>query len=305
MRALPSYGTGMNQVDLLQRLNELRGYGKTAPEVLGTAALVAAADSSWSQDQIQEFQTKAEMHPKVWEKLCSIARDARLKQVPESSLPGTYTALYALVVLSDQEWSAALQQGIIRPSASSRSLLEWTRQQRLQEQGYRFEQVLRLIHSRELSKEEQGALIEGITEVAAAYGVNVLTGDEGTKQRGVVSEKRRGAAEDLEAELIQLLSPVFDDASTPLKEQFHLQSVADLVNGELRTFTGFLVRHYGSTEGMWKGAGREYCLKVALEFNRTDSRAQRFNYKKRLEKVQIEHPNCSDAAAKVLANYMG
>jgi 2-oxoglutarate dehydrogenase complex dehydrogenase (E1) component-like enzyme len=73
----------------------------------------------------------------------------------------------------------------------------------------------------------------------------------------------------------------------------------------LRTFTGFLVRHYGSTEGMWEGAGQEYCLKVALEFNRTDSRAQRFNYKKRLEKVQIEHPNCSDAAAKVLTNYMG
>jgi hypothetical protein len=146
--------------------------------------------------------------------------------------------------------------------------------------------------------------IRGITEVAAAYGVNVLTGDEGTKQRGVVSEKRRGAAEDLEAELIQLLSPVFDDASSPLKEQFHLQSVADLVNGELRTFTGFLVRHYGSTEGMWDSAGREYCLKVALEFNRTESRAQRHNYKKRLEKVQVDHPAYSDAVQEVLTKFL-
>ena len=294
----------MDPKDLLQRLSDLRGYGKTATEVLTTASLVSEADSAWGPQEIQEFQTQAEMHPKVWEKLCSIARDARLKQVPVESLPGTYTALYALVVLSDQEWSAALQQGIIRPSASSRSLLEWTRQQRLQEQGYRFEQVLRLIHSRELSKEEQGALIEGITEVAAAYGVNVLTGDEGTKQRGVVSEKRRGAAEDLEEELIQMLSPVFDDASSPLKEQFHLQSVADLVNGELRTFTGFLVRHYGSTEGMWDSAGREYCLKVALEFNRTESRAQRHNYKKRLEKVQVDHPACSYAVQEVLTQFL-
>ena len=130
-------------------------------------------------------------------------------------------------------------------------------------------------------------------------------GADGIKQRGVQAEKRKTAAEDLEAEIIQLLSPVFDDASTPLKNQFNLQTVTDLVNGELRTFTGFLVRHYGSTEGMWDGAGQEYCLKVALEFNRTDSRSQRLNYKKRLEKVQIEHPNCSDAAAKVLANYMG
>ena len=295
----------MNPIDLHQRLADLRGYGKTAPEVLGTAALIAAADSSWSHDQIQQFQTQAEMHPKVWEKLCSIARDTRLKQVPQSSLPGTYTALYALVVLSDQEWDAALQEGIVQPKASSRSLLEWTRQQRLQEQGYRTEQVLRLIHSRELTEQEHTDLLEGLSAVASTYGVSILSGEEGSKQRGVQAEKRKSAAEDLEADLIQLLSPVFDDASTPLKEQFNLQSVTDLVNGELRTFTGFLVRHYGSTEGMWEGAGQEYCLKVALEFNRTDSRAQRFNYKKRLEKVQIENPNCSDAAAKVLTNYMG
>lgn len=295
----------MKPTDLLQRLTELRGYGKTAPEVLGTAALVAAADSSWSQDQIQDFQTQAEMHPKVWEKLCSIARDTRLKQIPESSLPGTYTALYALVVLSDQEWDTALQEGIVQPNASSRSLLDWTRQQRLQEQGYRSEQVLRLIHSRELSQQEHTALMEGLNALASTYGVSILSGEEGTRQRGVQAEKRKTAAEDLEAELIQLLSPVFDDASTPLKDHFNLQTVTDLVNGELRTLTGFLVRHYGSTEGMWAGAGQEYCLKVALEFNRTDSRAQRFNYKKRLEKVQTEHPNCSDAAAKVLTKYMG
>ena len=294
----------MPQTALLQRLTELRGYGKTAPDVLGTAALVAAADSSWSQQQIQQFQTQAEMHPKVWEKLCSIARDTRLKQVPDSSLPGTYTALYALVVLSVQEWDAALQEGIIQANASSRSLLEWTRKQRLQDQGYSSETMLRLIHSKELTQQEQQDLHQGITALAQNFGVSVLAGEDGTKQRGVQAEKRKNVAEELEAELIQLLSPVFDDSSSPLKQQFNLNNVADLVNGELRIFTGFLVRHYGSTEGMWKGVSREYCLKVALEFNRTDSRAQRFNYKKRLEKVQSEHLNCSDAAAKILENYM-
>jgi len=295
----------MNQTALLNRLMELRGYGKTAPDVLGTAALVASADSSWSQQQIQQFQTQAEMHPKVWEKLCSIARDTRLKQVPESSLPGTYTALYALVVLSDEEWGWAQKQGIVRPDASSRSLLDWTRQQRLQAQGYKSEQVLVLIHSKELTQQEQQELHQGITALAQNFGVSILSGEEGSKQRGVQAEKRKSVSEELEAELIQLLSPVFEDSSTPLKEKFNLRSVSDLVNGELRTFTGFLVRHYGSTEGMWKGASREYCLKVALEFNRTDSRAQRFNYKKRLEKVQTEHPTCTDAAAQVLSNYMG
>ena len=165
--------------------------------------------------------------------------------------------------------------------------------------------MLVLIHSKELTQQEQQELHQGITALAQNFGVSILSGEEGSKQRGVQAEKRKSVSEELEAELIQLLSPVFEDSSTPLKEKFNLRSVSDLVNGELRTFTGFLVRHYGSTEGMWKGASREYCLKVALEFNRTDSRAQRFNYKKRLEKVQTEHPTCTDAAAQVLSNYMG
>jgi hypothetical protein len=290
--------------DLLQRLTALRGYGKTSSEVLTTAALTSAADSTWGPEQIQQFQTQAEMHPKVWDKLCSIARDTRFHKVPETSLPGTYTALYALAVLTDEEWDAALQAGIVRGDASSRSILDWTRQYRLKDQGFHAEEVLRLIHSRALTPQEQQSLLDQIRSIAEPYGVSVLTQEEGTKQRGVQAEKRKGAAEDLEADLIQLLSSVFEDASTPLKEQFNLKSVVDLVNGELRIFTGFLVRHYGSTEGMWKGAGREYCLKVALEFNRTDSRAQRFNYKKRLEKVQIEHPECSAAAAEVLEKYL-
>lgn len=294
----------MNPRDLLQRLSDLRGYGKTAPEVLTTAALVSKADTDWDPGSIQQCQTQAEMHPKVWDKLCSIARDARFQQVPKISLPGTYTALYALSVLSDQEWDAALKDGIVRADASSRSILDWTRQHRLQDQGFHAEQVIRLIQSRALTQQEQESLLEQMRALAEPYGVSVLTQEEGTNQRGVVAEKRRSVAEDLEAELIRLLSPVFDDASSPLKEQFHLQSVADLVNGVLRTFTGFLVRHYGSTEGMWDSAGREYCLKVALEFNRTESRAQRHNYKKRLEKVQIDHPACSRAVQEVLGKFL-
>ena len=41
---------------------------------------------------------------------------------------------------------------------------------------------------------------------------------------------------------------------------------------------------------MWQHHGKDYCLKVCLEFNSTTSRAQRFNYKKRLLEVKKKHP---------------
>jgi len=45
---------------------------------------------------------------------------------------------------------------------------------------------------------------------------------------------------------------------------------------------------------MWSGCGWEFCLKVALEFNLTESRAQRHNYKKRLQEVGKTHPEWSE-----------
>ncbi len=294
----------MDLQDLLDRLNSLRGYGKTAQEVLGTASLVRDADESWTPQEVSAFLQDADMHPKVWEKLRSIAQDTRLHGVPVTSLPSTYTALYALVVLSDEEWTQAMQEGVIRSDASTRSIQEWTRSHRLKDQGFHFEQVLRLVSSRELTPDDQKELIEGISSLVQRYGVSVLTEEEGSKQRGIQSEKRKTTAETLELELIQSLSGVFDDASTPLKSQFNLSTVSDLVNGEMRTFTGFLVRHFGSTDGMWSGCGREYCLKVAFEFNRTVSRAQRHNYKKRLLEVGKTRPEWAISAGEIVERHL-
>ena len=294
----------MEPQDLIDRLTSLRGYGKTAQEVLVTASLIRDADASWTPQEVSTFLKDAEMHPKVWEKLRSIAQDSRLRKISLDSLPKTYTALYALVVLSDQEWMHATQEGIIRPDASTRSIQEWTRQYRLKDQGFQFEHVLRLVFSKELTTKEQQELVERISSFAQTYGVNVLTAEEGSKQRSVQSEKRKTTAETLESELIQSLSVVFDDASTPLKSQFNVSTVSDLVTGEMRIFTGFLVRHFGSTDDMWSQCGREYCLKVALEFNRTDSRSQRHNYKKRLQDVGQNHPEWSETAQEITERYL-
>jgi len=56
--------------------------------------------------------------------------------------------------------------------------------------------------------------------------------------------------------------------------------------------------------GMWSGCGREYCLKVALEFNRTESRAQRHNYKKRLQEVGKTHPEWSKTAEEIADQFL-
>ena len=117
--------------DLRRHLDQPGRYGKTAGAVLETCALVAAADASWTQAEIESFQQQEEIHEKVWGKLIAISKDERLKQSNASDLPKSYTALYALVVMSQPEWDAAVEEGVVSNKASSRSILDWTQKRRM------------------------------------------------------------------------------------------------------------------------------------------------------------------------------
>ena len=83
-------------------------FGSDGAEVLVTAGLVAASNASWDKGTIGTFQDNQKLHQKVWDKLVAIARSENLKGLPEKSLPASYTALYALVVMKDEEFSAAV-----------------------------------------------------------------------------------------------------------------------------------------------------------------------------------------------------
>jgi hypothetical protein len=54
----------------------------------------------------------------------------------------------------------------------------------------------------------------------------------------------------------------------------------------MRDFLKFVNRTAGSIAAAHELYGRQYCLKLALEYNRmSNTRANRFNYKKKLEGV--------------------
>ena len=126
-------------VFLKDRLQSAAGskdrFGATAAEVLETAALIAAADQDWDKATIAAFQKEQEIHQKVWGKLVSIAKSTNLQSLPPEDLPASYTALYALVVMTTEELKAAGAEGVIRSNASSRSILEWTKAFRLRGTG--------------------------------------------------------------------------------------------------------------------------------------------------------------------------
>jgi len=276
--------------ELAERLTAPLGskdrFGRDGAGVLVTAGLVAAANASWDKGAINTFQDIQKLHPKVWDKLVAIHKDQKLRAI-EDLLPASYTALYALVVMKDEELKAAVaEKDLVTPGASSRSILDWTKAYRLKDSGIEQEMPLTLVLKEDLTAEQQQDLLCALKNAALQYGAEVREGKGGLKQAEVKAEARKAVADRIDEELVRLLGPVVLSAPEDLKSKFEVRRAADLIDGRRDAFTGFLQVLEGKVqEVFWRKYGRAYCLKIARDFNLTQSRTDRFQFKDRLKKA--------------------
>jgi len=273
---------------LNERLQSAAGakdrFGATAAEVLETAALIASADQDWDKATVTAFQEEQEIHQKVWGKLVSIAKSANLQSLPQKDLPASYTALYALEVMTPQELNAAGAEGVLRSNASSRSILEWTKAFRLRGTGIEQEVPLTLVLRQEMTSEQQQDLMEALKGVADQFGADLLEGKGGVKQASIKTDLRKALAQQIEEDLMQEIGAVVESAPEDLKGKFKVQGPLDLISGTREQFTGFFqVLEGKAKEVFWQKYARAYCLKIARDFNLSESRAERYQLRKRLD----------------------
>lgn len=304
--------------DLARRLSATAGskdrFGSTAAEVLDTAALIAAADQHWDQRAISAFQHDQDIHPKVWGKLVALAKSKNLGKVPPKDLPVSYTALYALVVMKEEELAAALAEGLLQRRAgqgpiSSRAILDWTKAYRLRGTGVELEIPLMLVLREDLTQEQQDDLLRALQDVAGHFGAEVLQGKHGLKQAAIKAEAGKARAQEIEEELLRLIATDVLNAPLDLQIQFGIKNALDLIEAPRSTFTGFFQNLAGKVEGaFWKTYGYAYALKIAREFNLSDSRTERYQLKDRLNKAVerwgVKIDGLEAMVAKVLSTYM-
>jgi len=310
--------TASASADLAHRLSATAGskdrFGRTVDGVLATAALIATADQDWEKTAVRDFQRDQGIHPKVWGKLVAIAKSRNLEKVPKEDLPASYTALYALVVMNEEELAAALEEGLLQRTPgqgpiSSRSILEWTKAYRLRGTGVEQEIPLTLVLREELREEQEQDLFSALQEVAGRFGAEVVQGKGGLKQATIKSDARKALAQKIGEELLHLIGPDVLNAPEDLKTRFGISTAADLVEGSRGTFTGFFQNLVGKVEGaFWARHGHSYCLRIARDFNLTESRTERYQLRQRIKDAIKK--NCSEVngfeemASGVLMRYM-
>jgi len=270
-----------------------KGQGKTAQEVLDTGQTLVLQEVRLTPEDYQTLCKGTGWHPKVVSKLLVIGRDKRLLPLT-SQLPGSYSAIYPLTTLTDAELNLAVSEEICRPDASSREVLDWIKVKRLE--GMDLPETLTFsgTSADPLTKERKAALLAALQQAALTFGVTVIEGGPTTGTRKATKASRETIAQHLLLQLTADLTPVVAEAPETVLKEFEVTSAAEMATGEIRTLTGVLVRLSGGTEGMWQTYGNLYCRKIAMEYNRTESRAQRFNYRKRLLEVKGKHQHLAE-----------
>ena len=285
-------------------------FGASAEAVQDTARLVAAAASAWDKETIAAFQDQEKVHAKVWGKLIAIASSTNLDSLKEFVLPASYTALYALVVMKPQELEAAKAEDLFNVQLlSSRVILDWTKAYRMRGTGIEQEIPLTLVLMDDLPEGRYQALLEQLRGVADDFHAELLEGKGGVRQSGLKADQRREVAKQIEDEIRFATSEVILDAPEELRVRFAIHSPEDLISGTLAQFTGFFQLLEDKTPWMfWRKYGRLYCLKIAHDFNVSDSRAERYQLKKRIrsakEKCADEVDGFDAIADEILQTYM-
>lgn len=276
-----------------------KGQGKTAQEVLDTGQTMVLQEVRLTPEDFQTLCKGTGWHPKVVSKLLVIGRDKRLLPLT-SQLPGSYSAIYPLTTLTDAELNLAVSEGTCRPDASSREVLDWIKVKRLE--GMDLPETLTFsgTSADPLTKERKAALLAALQQAALTFGVTVIEGGPTTGTRKATKASRETIAQHLLLQLTADLTPVVAEAPETVLKEFEVTSAAEMATGEIRTLTGVLVRLCEGTEGMWQTYGNLYCRKIAMEYNRTESRAQRFNYRKRLLEVKGKHDHLADLVGDLL-----
>lgn len=282
--------------DLRRHLDQPGRYGKTAGAVLETCALVAAADASWTQAEIESFQQQEEIHEKVWGKLIAISKDERLKQSNASDLPKSYTALYALVVMSQPEWDAAVEEGVVSNKASSRSILDWTQKRRMGTPPDHREVIMTLLLRHELDREQMLGLQQELNIVCKRYEGTIFPGRVSARTKSQL-DKRELSRRCLDR-LKVLLREIVRESSEEMRESFGIYTSSELAQSSKKIFSAFLQRHLAESGATVHDSGEDtlithypeqYLLHLAYLWHDSNSAFGRMTQERYLRRICANH----------------
>ena len=303
-----SYAFFMSTEDKKTFLEQLGGCSitGTVEEILHTCEVIKTAKESLTEEAFRELREEWVHSEKVWSKLLQVGMDDRLAQYKDL-LPAKYTTIHQVHCLTDEELSAAINEGVLTPEVSQGNLNRWLKDWRFrgtaQEVPEDFSELVSILAPQSVPDETLERFKSDLEKVVGIYGFKTQYEGEQT----IVSlrqQRSQDKAQELVALLLKDLKPTWEASEHQYRSMFSLGSLEDLVQGSMSSFTGFLNKFRGGREEFWTFHASDYIHKIALEYLKTGSRGQRFNYRRRLKEISEKHQHLAEKVNQVLEEWM-
>lgn len=304
--AYASYDMGMDDQQFRQKLLIPlieRDYGSTAEEVLVTCSQVAKYAEKSSAQEIKELQKRVNINPQVWTRLILLSKDCRLWQNC-NRLPASYSTLYAVSRLTNEEFQLALDRLIIHTQTSSHSILAWTKEIRSLPESVHSRIKLNLCFSREISAKEKEEMLNRLNEIAKEYDASIDNEDNQKTPEKKGMERLISLKKEIEFRLIENCAKLFYNGLTEKEcNSMNLYTVGDFAHKSLPEYKQIAsIAHKRIGDGT--EYGEDYVIKIAYEYLKTESRSQRYNYKRRLQSLRTKEQDLSELIDEVIKRYM-
>jgi len=290
-----SYHMGTREKPLQQLEDRLKknDLGDTSEAIILFCNQIAELDQRISRKERLLLLDKTPVSVKRWDQMCRIGRDLRLKKYV-ANLPPTLTAIYAITTLSNDELNDGMVTGDLNSNTSSRKIYAYAQELRLRGRAFADTKIILPCYlaigkkGEDLDSKGLDKLLRKVNSILLKRGVMILPSVSSTskfdeKQKELIDkEKKQGAIEtEIEHQMYM--------ASEHLSNHFSLEDIDEIMEGSMSQFALALLSRSRTRLEMMRTYGEMYCYKIALEFHRSKSRVQRYNYKRRLLHVQQKY----------------
>ena len=276
----------------------------TVQQVVNLSIGIATTAERLSPATLAIYRDASGVGEKVFSKLKVIGErigqlDDKIHRDVINGLPASYSTIHLLCSLKADELTTAVRTKQVTPKTSVRAAQTYVRQVRFPRQSLgggnvekgrwsvKEETLYRVCRPEDtpLSEDLQRQLEDDLRKVCSRYGMDVRRAtNEGTTALRDADRKERAAfwREVLEEQLPQKW---FQETDKEVRKTFNVKVVEEIWDAPLRTFTGFLIKAGKGREHFYEEHGQAYVAKLHYLQETTESRATRYNLKRRIDEV--------------------
>jgi hypothetical protein len=293
---IASYDFPMESSELQQKVFQalsLPGYGATAEEVLTTCCLVAQAEINLSNAELSAIQSEVNVSHQIWKRMVSVSANLPLWE-KRSVMPANFSALYRLSLLKPAVLRQGVDDGTINPKITTREIESLKKSKEIQSRFKTSNHSIFLFCKKELDGAKFAELLSRINVIASEYDACFDTQDlieiQKENNRRLFDIRRQSIESHLRDEISLVTSPAATLDGVFLSDDDRKKLDQLPINLSFGDFVKTVKTVSRNREEMMRYYGRMYCLKLAQEYWKTDSRTQRYNCKKRLKEVEASYP---------------